>query len=468
MNTPILSFGEYLTRWMNENNYTSATLGLLTSKTSAAAIASMMHDQLGYQRCARFVTELSDALGTLDENTLREMRTAVEVTRYGKSVYAAKRDFLRMLHMQIPEKTTQSSSSKNSLCQRIQRWAMGKRISLLCLGLTDSCVFQELSELYELAPDTKIIQYMEGSRIDQLSALLGGALSLAFKPNYEMYALNNSTDILVKNVIIAQREDGAQLIIVMKNGVISTLPLPQGIPFFDFCLEISKTYGVSATRINRKIRSGLPDDYALFLEDCAALEKDADIYQIKKDVGIEYIPVEILASNFSAWANEHDKRFLPYIGKLADILRRRNLNLISKKELTYLTMSKAGMRRFAQTGMLSDHPFCLNPFSPAERRSILRHLIHTAQTAPQFVPLFFNEEHAYADYSFVGYGSGTLLVCASNANYNLSNYTEFNVSSEPLMEQFKRFYMTVLVKNHVLSKKASLDFLSRLAENIPD
>lgn len=467
MNTPILSFGEYLTRWMDENNYTCASLSLLTAETGAATIARMMRGQLGYQRCARFINELSDAVDTFGENTLREMREAVEVTRYGKDVYIAKRDFLHMLHTTSAEKNPPAALAADGICSRLYRWAEQKKISILCLGLSDSEAFRELTRLCELSPDTQIIQYLEGSKIDQLSALLGGALRLAFKPNYEMYALSSATEILVKNVIIAQREDGAQLVLVLKNGTLHTLPMPQGVPFYDFCRKISATYCTDAAKINRKIRSDLPEGYALFMEDCAALEKDTEIYQVKSDLGIEYIPVEIPVANFAHWANEHDERFLPFVDMLADILRKRHRNLMTKKEPTYLLMSRAGMRRFAETGRLTDHPFCLHPFTPTERKTILRHLIRMANTAPMFVPLFFNEEEAVPDYDFIGYGNGTLLVCASNANYNLADYTEFNISSEPLLEQYKRFYMGLLVKKHALSKKASLDFLETLEASIP-
>lgn len=466
MDNPIYTFGEYLTQWMTENNHTAATLCLLTGTSSASAIARMMRDQLGYQRCARFINELSDAVGGLCERTLREMRSAVEVTRYGKSVYTAKRDFLHMLGASRTENDEANKSSCNSISQRLHQWSCGQKLSILCLGLSDSHVFRELSSLSSLMPDAQIIQYLEGGKIDQLSALLGGALGLAFKPNYEMYALNNSSEILVKNVLVAQRKDGAQLIMVFKNGSIHTLPIPEGVPFYQFCHTVSCTYCMDAAKINRKIRSDHPEDYAMFLEECATLEKDIGIYQIKSDVGLEYIPVELLISNYSAWAENHDACLLPYMGKLTEILRRRHLNLLRKTEPTYLLMTKASMRSFAETGRLSDHPFCLNPFSPAERRQILRHLIEMAAVAAKFVPLFFEEEQQTMDYAFIGYESGTLLVCPSNANYNLANYTEFIVSSDPLLEQFKSFYMNMLVKSHAISKKASLDFLITLEASI--
>ena len=93
----ILTFGECLKTWMEEKGLTPPDLAAYTRETRDATIARMMHDQLDYQRCARFITELAESYPDIDEETLRRLRVAVDVNRYGKELYLAKQNFSRMI-----------------------------------------------------------------------------------------------------------------------------------------------------------------------------------------------------------------------------------------------------------------------------------------------------------------------------------------------------------------------------------
>lgn len=133
----IQTFGESLKMWMEEKGLTPPDLAAYTRETRDATIARMMHDQLDYQRCARFITELAESYPDIDEETLRRLRVAVDVNRYGKELYLAKHNFSRMIlgkSKELPE----DYSDAESFCNELLAWSESKTFKLLCMGLTDT------------------------------------------------------------------------------------------------------------------------------------------------------------------------------------------------------------------------------------------------------------------------------------------------------------------------------------------
>ena len=463
MHSAVATFGEYLTGWMEQNGYTPESLGLIMGKNGPNVIARLMHDRLGYQRCARFITELSDAIGPLEESILKAMRECVEVNRYGKALYTANRDFMRMLK----KESFPGEAETERLMQTVLDWSEGMKIKVLSMAVTHPCAFHAVSRIYDAKSDVFITQLMEEEQIQQLFALMGSALHLAFRKNYELYSVKNAAGVMIKNTILIKREDGRQLLILLREGGEHRLELKEDSPLFDFCLSVLKSNDSSAVKINRNIRSGNPETLEEFLEECFRHEKEQSIYHLKSDIGIEYMPVELLVRKFTAWAKQNDERFLPLVGRLEEIFRKRHENILKKNAPTYLIMSREGMLKFVKTGVMYDQPFCLPPFSPEERWEILRYLSEMARTVPAFSPLFLTEEGVREDYSFIGYGSGELLVCNSTADYNLSDYTEVILDSKPLMEHFAGFFTGILIKNCATGKKAALEYLKYLETQIP-
>ncbi|MBQ3231833.1 MAG: hypothetical protein IJA93_02585, partial [Clostridia bacterium] len=96
----VQTFGESLTEWMEEKGLTAPDLAAYLRDTRDATIARLMHDQLDYQRCARFITELAEGYPDIDEETLKRLRTCVDVNRYGKEMYLAKQNFFRALSLE--------------------------------------------------------------------------------------------------------------------------------------------------------------------------------------------------------------------------------------------------------------------------------------------------------------------------------------------------------------------------------
>ncbi len=467
MLSEIQTFGECLSGWMEEKGLTPSMLAAYTRETRDATISRLMHDQLDYQRCARYITELADAYPDIDEDTLKKLRISVDVNRYGKEMYLAKQNFFRMI-MGEEESGDAEYTNADCLCDKLLAWSGGKSLKLLCMGLTDIQPQRFLRLICTKLRDIRVYDFYDRTIVSQLSGLLAETLPIAFSPNYELYEIYDDQGIMMNNIMIARREDGAHLLIVHDGGEYSTLPVSKDTELFDFCFNILLARHHAPKKINCHFAHNTPEAYIDFLSQCLSLEKDKAIYQIKSEVGLEYVPTEILFDNFCEWASQFDPRFMPFVGQLKEIFLKRYQNIYSKKEPTYLIMTKEGMTEFARTGRMKDHPFCLRPFSPDERKAIFGNLLKSSTEFPLLMPLIFSDDSVILNHSFISYSRENLLVCAARADYNLSDYTEIVLASGDLAGQFADFVTGILMKYHVLSKKASLEFIRSLINLIPE
>lgn len=460
----VRTFGESLTEWMSENGLTASVLAAYTRETRDATIARLMHDQLDYQRCARYITELAESFPGIDEDTLRKLRVSVDVNRYGKEMYIASMNFFRMIDSARQDQPLKDDRIE-SVHNRLMGWGNGQSFEVLCLGLTEKEPLQFLHTISSRKRDTHIYQFFCEAHISQLSGILARTLSLAFNPNYELYSVKDYPGVMMTNVIIIRRKDGAHLLIAFDAGEFTTLPLAPGNDLFEFMTGILLSRHHSPKKLNCHFAHNCPKAYIDFLSHCLSLEKDKAIYQIKSEIGLEYVPVDILFKNFSAWAHENDTRFLPFLEDLKDIFKNRNENLLSKKEPTYLIMTKKGMTEFVKTGRMKDHPFCLSAFTPEEIKKILSVLLSAAETST-VIPLIFSNEDMELNYSFIGYSRECMLICTAASDYDLADYTEIVLTSGELSGQFADFVVSILSKGHVLGKRAGLEFISSLMSKL--
>lgn len=462
------TFGEKLTQWMTKKGLTASELAAYMRETRDATISRLMHDQLDYQRCARFITELNECYPDIDEETLRSLRVAVDVNRYGREMYLAKQNFIKML-TETSRESEEESADAEALCRSLLAWCGERECRLLlCTGLTGVGPLRFLELISKKRKDIRIHHFFDQSRVAELSGLLAKTLSVSFMENYELYEFRNNDGVLIENILIARREDGAHLLVVYDGGKISMLEMEKGTELYDFVLGLLLSEYHFPKKINRRFSYNSPQAYRDFLSHCLLLESNKAIYQIKSEIGLEYMPTEIIYENFRQWACQNDMRFMPYLDELKEIFAARHENILTKTEPTYLIMTKEGLTQFAKTGRMKDHPFCLRAFTPDERKIIFKNLKDMTVKNPSFMPLILSADAISPEYFFIGYGRECMLVCAAQADYDLSDYTEIVLDSRTLSGQFADFVTNILSKNHVLGKKASLDFIQSLISQIGD
>ena len=331
MYSGIQTFGESLTAWMEENNLTPSALAAYTRGTRDATISRLMHDQLDYQRCARYITELAESYPDIDEDTLRRLRISVDVNRYGKEMYLAKQNFFRMITGENEDGCAEYAKT-DEFSERLLSWSGDMCFQFLCIGVGDVEPQRLLSDLCRRKNGVRIYDFFDRAYVGELTGLLAEILPIAFSPNYELYEIQGSRSAIMNNIMIAKREDGQQLLIVYDGGKYSSLDVSKETELFDFCRNILISRHHAPKKINCHFSYNSPEAYLDFLAHCLSLEKDKAIYHIKSEIGLEYVPVSILFENFTEWAKANDTRFLPFLDKLKEIFEKRYENILTKKE----------------------------------------------------------------------------------------------------------------------------------------
>ncbi len=118
---------------------------------------------------------------------------------------------------------------------------------------------------------------------------------------------------------------------------------------------------------------------------------------IKPDLCISQIPTEYMMRLI------RDSGYLglspdaPEIEEFERVHRQRYENFVSGKHGYVFIFSEAGMRRFMETGRLSDHVPGLPAFTVEERQGILMDLIKLSDEKPGMMLYMFRESRAYTD-----------------------------------------------------------------------
>ena len=131
------------------------------------------------------------------------------------------------------------------------------------------------------------------------------------------------------------------------------------------------------------------EDLAGFMLSCMEKEHDRVLYHLKEDIGIEYLPVELLRD---AIGDHPEQIGLDWEKNGADIRAlcyARFQNLYHKNQPTYLTITRRGMERFAKTGRLSDHVACFSFLHPGRTKMDFGiYLLSGGNSSFVFHPLF--------------------------------------------------------------------------------
>ncbi len=155
------------------------------------------------------------------------------------------------------------------------------------------------------------------------------------------------------------------------------------------------------------------DDMIQYSVFCAELERDRMVCRIKQDLGMEQIPLHILEH---AIQDQAPPEVLQELRPLTEIFRQRQMNVLEKTEPQYHIYRLDAMRRFAETGRLSDHLWCCRTFTIEERISILRFIRFTLMEKENFHLHFLKDEAALRCDEIVLYEERGLSIIKPNAD----------------------------------------------------
>ncbi len=208
---------------------------------------------------------------------------------------------------------------------------------------------------------------------------------------------------------------------------------------------------------------GSMEDYISYSEDLAALEKDAEIFEIKPDPCLIYIPAEIQRAALEEGPIPAEL-LVPVMDPLFKTAQARNRNILTKRKATHSILKKGAMRQLALTGKTMDHFWGFRPYTKEERLRIFGVLLEQAQEN-RYVHLYLlREDDALRDMNLTIFGARGILICEKDTGYDLGGGHSDLLLTPPgsLLEEFQKYFLSDLVRELCLPEGETVGYLTYL------
>ena len=436
------------------------------SKTSLVRI---MKNQANQRALNTFVKRLKTHLVLSDAEMMR-LTEAMEFLRWQEN-YASSQEMLRMLRGEFStDRDVVLEDVFSGECSTLaERYQSAADIHITLLNCQYAPIFGTLLDLVRRNRAQIEHFLMMPDNSERVIHAIGVLIPLIYEKNYAGYSYRDGEAAAAQGLLSAdmmlvscRHADGAvceEMVVfdgdchgfVRAETKPGTMLRMAGIRREDF--EPLKTVYFQAAGM---------ESYVQFCIDYAKLEYNRSVYKIKPDVGMEWIPEDILVS-----ALQEGSVDMSEIGDLLEmfreVYRERVRNVYEKRRHSRLIMKRSAMLQFARTGRLSDHFWAMRPFTPAERMRIFKLLKEQMERNPHCELYFLKDNDFLRDVEIACYDGVGILVNDSNTDYAPEgNHSEVMLVHEGFMHMFREYFERSLLTGHVMPHTDAVNFMGEL------
>ena len=399
--SPIQTFDQSLSALMKKHRLTISDLTRRLNIKSNTTLSRVLHAQCSPQAAEHFFEQLTALTPPVfDTQELKVLGQALEVSRLGISAYTANLEMWRLLSgetipsLPFPVESYGGANFTNTTQLR----AFYRTVRSATVHIAASLVYPLFSEirdmLLDLVPSENIHVHhyfpLEGDDT-QIIRSIRTALPVLCLPGYRGYKMTRPVtldkEFLAQNhaVIRFQRADGSygtHLIAFVANRCLLYENAERN-GLFDMLvrriIDQGRWYApIKEEQDNADLQDVLVTSKRIYLQ-----EKDRTLYGIKPDIPLSAIPFDLIESLVQSSAGQTAMSDA-MLSELRWIHMQRNRNLFEKKAPTHFILQRNGLRRFAETGMISNLPAGLRVCTPTERAVILSECLRRTQEIPSF------------------------------------------------------------------------------------
>ena len=181
------------------------------------------------------------------------------------------------------------------------------------------------------------------------------------------------------------------------------------------------------------------------------------LLQFKNDFGIEQIPAAILndALREGSFLDDPDAGlfFLVFFA----IMGRRNENTSKRENEYYSVFRESALRKFASTGIMSDHFWGKRSFTPEERIAIFRRIIRRMEDEPNYHLFLLDETHSFTESEITLYGEECLSMIKPHTTYSpAEEHFEILIQQRDYCSSFRVFFLRQMIPQYTKNERASL------------
>ena len=474
----ILTFGECLARLTRQRGLSIAALSALLGCKSKTDVSRQLHDETSQAKREEFFHRIEKLDGCFGGDELALLREALEVSRLGKVEYRTQQAIWALLR----EDSTNASqpdpvivNGEQNFRDLTREWSTADHIDILCFNSCYREIFNAFALLLARREQPVAIRhYLSGDLFEMNPAVAVAAVApVLCDPRYFIYSVRRdeqgdrarvtATNQIMVN-IVREGVETEEMLVVIDERTISRLVLPPNTHLREFYMGI-----IPQMKVVRRLKheSAAAKDYAAYLITCYEREKNRCVYQFKPEPCFEQIPTrDVLAAFRGGRLDAAAKDTLER--SLTALHEQRFRNFYGKKKPSYLLLSRRGMRRFMETGMLTDHAHALRAFGKAERYDILSYMTAQAQNNPYFHVAFLKDDSLFTDHMYICYDGLGVLIANGNTHYELDQgLSDVLLTFDDFTKQFEAFFFKRLLDEQTLSPTESMEVLRSLLKRYP-
>lgn len=356
----------------------------------------------------------------------------------------------------------------------LSRYAGREGLRVTVLNCEHVPLFDELAELEAKTPFPIKHYLVEDGPASQTVERIRAILPVLFSEQYQVFSQELNTDepmgMLQSDLMVVGWQENGQA----QCDLVTFLERERGffMHYESAAEEFLPLMMIALRQANfhpvRLMTGDARRDFLDYCIDCTELERDRTVMRIKPEVGIEQIPVDILADAFAEGCPDQQAvtKLLPPLRRLFE---KRHRNARVKHQPQYHVLMRWGMWRFVRTGCLSDHPWLLRPFTVAERKRILQELMTLMRENPYFNLRFARDDDVHRLEEFIYYEGKGLYIIKPNTDYRLDGgHAEVVIRQKKFTNAYRRFYLDAVLNYRTMSAERSYQLLGEMLRYLND
>lgn len=475
------SFGGTLGKLLKERDISASELTKRLGMRSKTTLQRILRDQSNHATVSRFWDQLlqSGAM-SISADERQRMEQLLEILRVGRDAYRSHRALQMLLHHQNQKSEpifVQGIEGVSTFADLTARYSAARSLEITIIGLCDARIFQSLRDmLNRMPPDRR-------PRIEHSIFRIAGAsetihnvhaiFPVLFYRNYIARMVPISADDSERcfpgEMLLCRYTDDAGAVYhhqlaMSAPSQMHAIAYPDSAAY-DYWRSLIRACGHDLPPL--KVSFGeeySPDDYLAYVESIRQLELYRNLYMLKPDIPIPFVPADIL---FAAVTSGDGAPFLPQeqLEPLRACHELRYRHIFQRRKVTHIIFSQGAMLKFAKTGRQTDHFFGARPYTPQERVAILSNCLEHSVNNPYFNVHFSRDDLLIQHAEVSCYeGQGTILVNA-HTSYNLNgDHAEALITHDGFNQQFRHYYVNELLRHHVLPSAESHAYLRSLID----
>lgn len=492
MQLEMQTFGACLREILRVHGVSASALSVQLGFSSRNSLFRILNDETGYEKQRSLLKQLTEgnslSLSPAEQERLRE---CLEVSHLGPERYLCSRAMDRLL-LRAPFEArditavvhlSDGTANRLPLGELLTQLLAAQRVELVLCNFGFGAFFETLSEALHTqnAVERVTIRHYFDATDSRLIRMIAAIRPVLHLPCYHAHILSEAAPDEVRSLYAAHTlcarastADGMRCYCFTltghdrMDGVICDDAAQDR--RFSLVMDMLCAHDLDMLPVKSAFSDALgPNDYLQYTDQYRRLEAGCRLYTLKRDVPINFIHPNILLGSVldgfreAGFSTTEELGYL--VSQFADVHLKRWNNFFESHKITHTIFTYEAMRRFAQTGLQSDHFFAMRAYTPAERVAILTHLKEQNAVNPYFNIYFFKPNHPSPPEELSLYEGKGVLLTKPDTDYRLDGgHSETLICQAAFCRQFKEHFLQKLLAEDVASAQETQRLMEELIE----